>query len=113
MFQEQFLPAVSAQLATLLPVMDGACAGGMDADPPSDKCQKALVQLTALLFNLESDRLQYGCSIDVSAFGCSSTLAGDLPGEIAGLIAAGDRYSCNLALQCAAAANEGYALTQP
>lgn len=81
-----------------------ACAGGMDADPPSDPRERAIKQYTALLFNLESDRLQCG-DIDVSPAGCSSTTVGDLRDEIASLIIGGDYKQ---AAACAAFANEGF-----
>jgi len=80
---------------------------GMDADPPSDKCEQAQKQLTALILNVCSDQLQNVCSVDLSAEGCSSTNVGDLIDEVAGLIQDGD---CNTANNCAAAVNEGNAI---
>jgi hypothetical protein len=80
---------------------------GMDADPASDKCEKALKQLTALILNVCSDRLADACEVDVSAEGCSSTDVGDLIDEIDSLIQSGD---CNTANACAAAVNEGTGL---
>ncbi len=82
---------------------------GMDADPPSDPCQRAEKQLTALILNVCSGKLGNGCEVDVSAEGCSSTNVGDLIEEIAGLIQSGD---CNVAKSCAAAVNEGDALVE-
>ena len=74
----------------------------MDADPPSDKCEKALKQLTAPILTVCSDRLQNTCEVDVSAEGCTSTDVGDLIQEVADLIHAGD---CNQAASCARAVN--------
>ncbi len=84
-----------------------ACADGIDAVPPSDPCERAKKQYTALLFNLESGRLQDGCGVDLSAAGCTSTNIGDLVDELAGLINSGE---CNQAATCAGAVNEGDAL---
>jgi hypothetical protein len=80
---------------------------GMDANPPSDPCQRAEKQLTALILNVCSGRVLDGCEVDVSAEGCSSTTVGDLLDEIATLILMAD---CNGARSCAAAVNEGIGL---
>jgi hypothetical protein len=77
---------------------------GMDAVPPSDTCERALKQLTALILNVCSDRLSDTCRVDVSAEGCTSTNVGDLVNEIDHLIVGGE---CNTASACAAAVNEG------
>ncbi len=79
----------------------------MDADPPSDACEKAEKQLTALVLNVCSGRLADGCEVDVSAEGCSSPTVGDLLDEIAMLIFMND---CDQAKSCAAAVNEGTGL---
>jgi hypothetical protein len=76
----------------------------MDADPPSDHCEKALKQLTALILNVCSERLGDDCEVDVSSEGCTSTTIGDLISEIDGLILGG---FCSEAAGCAAAVNEG------
>ncbi len=80
---------------------------GMDADPASDKCEKATKQLTALILNVCSGRLSDGCEVDVSAEGCSSTSVGALIDELAQLIQDG---FCDEANACAGAVNEGDAL---
>jgi len=77
---------------------------GMNADPANDPCQRAEKQLTALLLNVCSGRLSNGCDVDMSAEGCASTTVGDLVDEIATLILVDE---CNLAMECAAAVNEG------
>jgi hypothetical protein len=106
-FQNVLMPAVDLELQNRLFLFGGACQDGMDADPPSDKCEKAIKQYTALLLNLESGKLQNGCAVDASAEGCGSTNVGDLLNELAGLILGGD---CNRAASCAGAVNEGTAL---
>jgi hypothetical protein len=106
-FQNVLMPEVDLELQNRLFLFGGTCQDGMDADPPSDQCQKAIKQYTALLLNVESGKLQNGCTVDVSAEGCGSTNVGDLLNELAGLILGGD---CNRAADCAGAVNEGTAL---
>jgi hypothetical protein len=84
----------------------GACAG-MDANPPSDKCETALKQSTALLFNLVTSKLSGSCSVDLLAQGCDSNNLTDLVDELAALINSGENANCQQAAACAAAANEG------
>jgi hypothetical protein len=88
----------------------GACAGGMDAVPASDQCERALKQTTALLFNLASSKLSGSCPVDLLPQGCSSTNLTDLVGELEGLFNSGDPDNCQTAAACAAAVNEGTAL---
>ena len=83
-----------------------ACEG-MDASPPSDSCDRAEKQLTALVFNVCSGRLTHHCEIDLEAEGCASTRVDDLLGEIAHLISGGE---CHQAQSCAEAVNTGRAL---
>ncbi len=80
---------------------------GLDAVPPSDPCEKALKQLTALIPNVCSGHLARLCPIDTRPEGCSSTTVGDLVDEAAALIQTGQ---CQRAADCAAAVNEGTAL---
>jgi hypothetical protein len=80
---------------------------GMDADPANDPCEKAEKQLTALILNVCSGRLQESCELDLSEQGCLSTGVDGLIVEVAGYIQAG---SCEQASACAAAANEGEGL---
>ena len=80
---------------------------GMDADPPSDHCEKALKQLTALILNVCSERLGDSCEVDVSAERCTSTTVGELISEIDDLILSG---FCTEAAACAGAVNEGDAV---
>ncbi len=100
-------PSVGLYLENKLFEFDGACAGGMDADPPSDPCQKARKQYTAMLFNIVSGRLQLSCGVDLSAEGCTSADLSGLSNEIAALINSGDPGNCKTAAGCAAAINEG------
>ena len=74
----------------------------MHAQPPSDSCERALKQLTALILNVCSDRLQDSWGVGPGG-GCTSTNVGDLIDEIAALIQNGD---CTTANDCAAAVNE-------
>ncbi len=80
---------------------------GLDAVPPSDACEKALKQLTALILNVCSGHLDRACSVDTSPEGCLSTTVGYLVDEAAALIQNGQ---CQRAAACAAAVNEGTAL---
>ncbi len=109
-------------LKTLVPAVDQAlesliwefrtCEDGMDAEPPSDHCEQAIKQFTAMLLNIESGRLQGSCGVDLSVEGCSSTNISGLVNEIAALINSGDDDNCKVARDCAAAVNEGTAVTQ-
>ena len=79
----------------------------MEAEPPSDVCERALTQYTALLFNVLSSRLQTSCVIQPIPDGCDSTDVGALVDELAGLIESRDAQACQVALDCAAAINDG------
>ena len=108
-FVKTLIPAVDLSLqATIFePPTFLTCEDGMDASPPSDPCERALKQYTALLLNIASDRLQENCDIDLAAFGCNATNVGDLVDELAALINSGDPDDCRQAADCAAAVNEG------
>lgn len=109
-FVKTLIPAVDAELQARIFVFH-PCSEGMAAEPPSDKCEKAIKQYTALLFNLESGRLGPGCEVDLSAESCSSTNVGDLLDELAALINSGDPDNCNKAAACADAVNTGAAVS--
>jgi plastocyanin len=109
-FFKTLMPEVSHCLLALGFEVDGACAGGMDAEPQRDPCQRALKHYTALLFNLASGRLHEGCGVDVAASGCLSTDVESLMTELATLILSGDTRDCKRAAACAAAVNEGEAV---
>jgi hypothetical protein len=87
-----------------------ACEEGMVADPQSDACERAVKQYTALLFNLETGRVQNACQVDPSTGPCLSTGIGDLVDEIAALINSGDSGNCQMAAACAGAVNENESL---
>jgi hypothetical protein len=87
-----------------------ATCEGMDANPPSDPCERATKQLTAVILNVCSSRVANACDVDVSSLGCSSVKLGDLITEISSLIQNGD---CVTAEGCAAAINEGTGLPPP
>jgi hypothetical protein len=114
-FLKTLVPAVNARLqaSIFLPSTFLTCEDGMDAVPPSDKCEKALKQYTALLLNLESDRLQDSCDIDLSLQGCSAATIADLVDELAALINTGDADSCRVASDCAGAVNENEGIVVP
>ncbi|MEE8386238.1 MAG: hypothetical protein V3S01_09995, partial [Dehalococcoidia bacterium] len=110
-FQKVLLPAVNVELQTRFFEFQGTC-GGMDADPASDKCEKALKQYTALLLNLESRRVVWACPIDVSGAGCSATTINELLDEAAALINSGSQNSCNQAHSCLDAVNIGASILE-
>jgi hypothetical protein len=70
-FVEELMPCADARLEDLGFYGMLTCEG-MDADPPSDMCEKAKKQLTALILNVCSDRLMDGCPVDLSVQGCTS-----------------------------------------
>ncbi len=114
-FVKVLLPEVNGQLENQVFAF-GACQAGMDADPPSDACEKALKQYTALLFNLASERLQNVCDVDLVPQGCASTGMATLVEELAELINDGvsipDPTLCRRAADCAGAVNEGDGLVE-
>jgi hypothetical protein len=114
-FLKTLVPAVDARLqaSIFLPPTFRTCEDGIDAVPPSDPCERALKQYTALLLNIESGRLQESCDIDLSAESCSATTIGDLVNELAGLINSGDPDDCQVASDCAGAVNENQGIVIP
>ena len=111
-FADALMPAADAVLASEFFIF-GSCSEGMDADPPSSKCERAIKQYTALVFNQLSDRVMNSCGVDLSPWGCTSTNVGDLLDELAALINTGDPQNCKLAAECAALVNEGEGLFVP
>jgi hypothetical protein len=103
---KNLVPSVDTILENTVAEFGGTCGGGMDANPPSDPCERALKQYTAFLLNMESGRLQESCVIDLSVEGCSSTTIGGLVNELAGLINSGDTDNCKQAAACAGTINE-------
>ena len=106
-FVKNLMSPVSDILADSMFENGGSCAGGMNADPASDPCEKGVKQTTALLFNLASSRLSGSCMADLSDLGCESTDLTSLVDELATLINSGDADNCRTAVNCAAAVNEG------
>jgi hypothetical protein len=111
---DKLLPVVDALLQAKV-FMFRTCEDGIatDAPAPSDPCERALKQYTALLLNIASGRLQGSCAIDLSALGCSSTDISDLVDELAGLYNSGDPDACKVVAACAGAINEGEGLVFP
>ena len=107
-FLKDLVPAVNLQLqaSIFMPPTFLTCEDGMDAAPPSDPCERALKQYTALLLNIASSRLEDSCNIDLSGQGCSAATIADLMDELAALINTGDQDNCRLAADCAGAVNE-------
>jgi hypothetical protein len=104
-FTKTLVPAVDLRLqATVFEFL--TCEDGMDAVPPSDPCERALKQYTALLLNIASDRVQDSCTIDPAALACGAANIAELVDELAALYNSGDPASCRLAADCAAAINE-------
>jgi hypothetical protein len=84
---------------------------GMDANPPSDDCERAIKQLTALILNVCSDRLPLDCPVCIA-----DTCANALPegSDVQGLIDGVAEYilagMCKEAAELAALANDGEAI---
>jgi hypothetical protein len=104
-FVDELMPCADAILADL--GLGETTCQGMDADPPADKCEKALKQTTALVLNLCSGRLQPFCPVEPGAVACESETVGALLEEIAASIVTGD---CRRAADCAEAVNGGEAV---
>ncbi len=102
-FQDELMPCAQEKLEDLGIFGEETCEG-MDANPPSDPCERALKQLTALVLNDCSQRVEATCGVDLSAQGCSSTDLGGLLQELADLINSGQ---CDTAEACAAEINTG------
>ncbi len=89
--------------------VDTTCEG-IDPDPRSDPCEKALKELTALILNTcSNNRLQECDFVDVEAEGCTAETVGELIDEAGDLIFGGDRADCEQAKACAVAVNRGTA----
>jgi len=80
---------------------DELCAD-LNPDPNSDPCERARSQFAAVLYNLDSDRLQGVCIVEDNGESLADTVA-----EIEALIADGTDDSCKEASGIAASINEG------
>jgi len=104
-FEELLMECADLELAGLGFFSDDTCSG-IDARPASDDCERAVRQLTALVLNVCSGRLQGGCPVCLAS--CGSHPADDsvteLIDEIAGDIQSG---LCKQAAEKAALVNEG------
>ena len=108
-FEELLMECTDLSLAELGIVGETTCSG-IDADPPSDVCERALKQLSAVLLNLCSGRLKVGCPVCIDSScgaGSAADNVGDLIAEIADDINSG---SCKQAAEKAALVNEGEGL---
>jgi hypothetical protein len=97
--------AVSQTLTESLGEQD-ACLDGMVADPMSNACERAKRMYTAVLFNLESGRLQGSCGLD-STEGSGSTDVSSSVLAMAAMINSGDAVNCRDAAHLATLINEG------
>ena len=87
--------AAATLVALGLPEID-ACEAVLAAPQPS--CEtRATRKLAVLVLNLCANRIQTSCPVDPDASACRSENVGDLLGEMAALIAAGD---CRRAAAC-------------
>ncbi len=111
-FETEILPAARSLLEQKV-YQYYPCEQGMLADPPSDPCERALRQYTALIFNFVTDRLEEGCGVDLASLGCGATNVGELIDELAALFNSHDEANCYLVEACAGAANEGTGLSGP
>ncbi|MFQ5877704.1 MAG: DNRLRE domain-containing protein [Acidobacteriota bacterium] len=98
-FAQRVLPCARATLADLGLDDTAACAAvAIEIGAPADCPRQALRDLTTLVFNLCSGRIQSSCPAERKVAGCASTTVGGLLREIASLILAGE---CRLARRCA------------
>jgi hypothetical protein len=105
-FVEELMPCADLRLEDLGFFGEMTCEG-IDADPPSDPCERAKRQLTALILNVCSDRLTETCELDLSNVSCSAISVGGLIEEVSQLIQSDE---CGKAADCAALVNEGEGL---
>lgn len=105
-FQVFLMDVVDTSLENNL-FLFGSCAEGMHASPTSDKCEQAIREYTALLFNLAAGRVGNACSVDLGNEGCAATTVGGMVTELAAMINTADRGICATALKCGAAVNGG------
>ncbi len=74
----------------------------LNPDPHNDPCERARSQHAAVLYNLDSDRLQGFCIVDANGDSLTDTVL-----EIEALILLGTKNSCKEASDLAASINEG------
>ena len=109
-FVDVLIPCADLQLEGLGFFGTTTCEG-MDANPPSDDCERAVKQLTALILNVCSDRLPLDCPVCIA-----DTCANALPegSDVQGLIDGVAEYifagMCKEAAELAALANDGEAI---
>lgn len=97
-FEGRVMPCADRMLADLGFASTTSC-GGMEMEPPGDCRALALRDLTSLIFNLCSQRLQTSCPVDLSGQGCASGNVGKLIEEVASLLLGGQ---CREAVRCTA-----------
>jgi len=104
-FEELLMACADTELEFLGFFGDSTCSG-IDARPQSDDCERATRQLTSLILNLCSDRLQSACPVCLDSCGVEDTTSNvaGLIEEIAADIQGG---ACKQAAEKAALVNEG------
>jgi hypothetical protein len=112
-FFKELMPEVGIVLQDELFEFGGTCQGGIATNPPSEPCERALKQVTALLLNVASERLEGVCELEVAQVGCASTNVADLVDELAALVTSGDPDNCRQAVACASAVNENTGIVLP
>jgi hypothetical protein len=94
-FVNRVVPCVADRLNDL--GFNATTCEAMGADPASDACNRSLRQLTALIANVCSGRLQNTCSIDWTGGACAAEIVGERIDEAAALIRSG---MCHEAATC-------------
>ena len=107
-FEELLMECADLELADLGFFLDDTCSG-IDARPASDDCERALRQLTALVLNVCSGRLQEACPVCLASCGFDEAdgSVAELINEITADIQGG---FCKQAAEKAALVNEGEGL---
>ena len=107
-FDPELVETVGAHLDDLFEQSGlSACQDGLKAESKYGSCDRALRQLTTLLFNIESGRLTKICPICLNKNGTRARTIGQLVNEIAEYIKAGE---CGKALKIASKINKGRGL---
>jgi hypothetical protein len=110
-FVKVLLPDVNRRLQDRI-FQFATCQDGIETEPPSDSCEKAIKQYASMYLNIESRSLQRVCEIDVTSQGCSSGSVWELLSEAADLINIGEESTCKQAARCVGAVNEGQVILE-
>lgn len=102
---ELLMACADLELANLGFTNEMTCSG-IEASPPNDACERALRQLTAMLLNLCSDRVQPGCPTCLENCGINGA-ADSVSALIDEIVADISNGACKSAAEKAALVNEG------